>query len=307
MVHDFYFNIYFFHFILLPAFCSLLLDWIENEKNQDGHGHVMPFSPVMRPSQMLPNQSKNSNSFIDAFMQHLKANERKIDTTPPASFANERIEKRLPMDVKQSKEPKPSKERKPRKPREPSSVKKPQRKKEESNCTTIGLQIQIRDPNTEPEPPPPSCDFESNKISYPFQSDDRLDTISTSNLISTVAENYLPVVSSESELGTASHTYYNMDSTENEPGEQYLYEPEPVYHVQPMGVLSNECGNRSAPIVQSPDINAAPLNPYNVYPDQKGTGHHPLISHFNVSHTNVNNSSVHCDPLHNWRAGNEIM
>lgn len=288
------------------TFCSLLLDWIENEKNQDGHGHVMPFSPVMRPSQMLQNQSKNSNSFIDAFMQHLKENERKADTTP-TSFATERLENRLPMEPKQPREPKqpkPPKERKQRerKPREPS-VKKPRRKKDESNCTTIGLQIQIRDPNTEPEPTIHG-DFKSNKITYPFQSDE-MDGLTTSNLISNAAENYLPV-STEPGLGTASHTYYNMDSTENEPGEQYLYEPEPVYHVQPMGILSNECGNRSTPVIQSPDINATSLNPYNLYSDQKGNGH-PLLSHFNVSHTNVNNSSVVCDTLNNWRAGNEIM
>lgn len=260
----------------------------------------MPFSPVMRPSQMLSNKSKNSNTFIDAFVQHLRENERKNDTTS-SSLATERLVNMLPTEPKQPMELKQLKERKPqqpRKPREPS-VKKPRRKKE-SNCTTIGLQIQIRDPNTEQEPV--QDDFESNKITYPFQSDE-IDAIATSNLISNPTENYLPV--SSSELGTTSHTYYNMDSTENEPGEQYLYEPEPIYHVQPMGILSNECGNRTTPIIQSPDINGVPLNPYNMYSDQKGNGH-PLISHFNVSHTNVNNSSVVCDPLHNWRAGNEI-
>lgn len=293
----------------LLAFCSLLLDWIENERNQDG-SMIMPFSPVMRPSQILPNQSMNSmnsmnskNSFMDAFMQHLKANERKTDTAPTALFTPQRPENGLPMEPKQPKEPKPPKERKQaRKPREPS-VRKPRRKKEENNCTTIGLQIQIRDPNTEPEPEPAiHDDFESNKITYPYQSDE-IDAITTSNLISSAAENYLPV-SSMSESGAASHTYYNMDSTENEPGEQYLYEPEPVYHVQPMGILPNECGDRSTPIIPSPDINASPLNSYNLYSDQKPNGH-PILSHFNVSHTNVNKGSV--SSLHNWRAGNEIM
>lgn len=297
----------FFNFFILffsLAFCSLLLDWIDNERNQDG-SMIMPFSPVMRPSQIIPNQSNNSkSSFMDAFMQHLKATERKNDTAAaPALFTPDRVEIRLPMEPKQQKEPKPPKERKPaRKPREPS-VKKPRRKKEESNCTTIGLQIQIRDPNTEPAPEPPQHnDFESNKITYAYQSDET-DAIATSNLISNAAENYLPV-SSVSELGAASQTYYNMDSTENEPGEQYLYEPEPVYHVQPMGVLPNECGDRSTPIIPSPDINAPPLNPYNLYSDQKANGH-PILSHFNVSHTNVSKSSV--NSLHNWRAGNEIM
>lgn len=263
----------------------------------------MPFSPVMRPSQMLPNQSKNSNSFIDAFMQHLK--ERKNDAAPSASFTVERPENRIPMEPKpprkEPKQPKQPKERKPaaRKPREPS-VKKPRQKKDNTtNCTTIGLQIQIRDPNTERDEPPPNSEpFETNKSAYPYHLDE-VDAITTSNLISNAAENYLPV-STEPELGAAaSHTYYNMDSTENEPGEQYLYEPEPVYHVQPIGILPNECGNRSAPIVQGPDLNAPPLNPYNLYSDQKGNGHQ-LISHFNVSHANVSD-------LHNWRAGNEIM
>lgn len=282
----------------------MLLDWIQSEKNQDGHEQDMPFSPVMRPSQVLPNQAKNSNSFIDAFMQHLKETELKNDPTP-TPYAADRLEKRLPMEPKHPKESKPPKERKqPKKPREPS-IKKPRRKKEvdQSNCTTIGLQIQIRDPNTEPEPPL-YTDSESDKIAYAYQSDG-IDTIATSNLISSAAKDYLPV-SSESMLGAASNTYYNMDSTENEPGEQYLYEPDPVYHpIQPMAILSNECGNRSTPIHQSPDINASPLNPYNLYSDQKGNGH-PLLSHFNVSHTNGSNSSA-VSSLHNWRAGNEIM
>lgn len=322
-----------FFSILLPAFCSLLLDWIENEKNQNDDGLVMPFSPVMRPSQMSSNQLKNSNSFMDAFMQHLKANGRQIDTSPPPSVATTtttttKLETKLPMEPKQQqqqqsqpqpqlKTPKQPKERKPRqqtkKPREPSTVKKPRRKKG-SNCTTIGLHIQIRDPKTEPNQ---TSDFESNKVTYPFTSDGIEAIDGTSNMISnTATENYLPVSTSSScELGTGAYTYYNMDKTENEPGEQYLFEPEPIYHVQPMAILTpNECGNGSTTIINNSNINVtsdgyqiqAPMRPYNMYTEQKGNGH-PILSHFNVAHTNVNNSSVVCDPLHNWRAGNEIM
>lgn len=318
------FSVFFFSFFLLPAFCSLLLDRIENEKNQKDDGLVMPFSPVMRPSQMSSNQSKSSNpSFMDAYMQHLKENERMSVTTTPVLVTNitttttTKLENRLPMEPKQPKKPKEPKNRKPRqqtkKPREPS-VKKP-RQKTEKNCTTIGLHIQIRDPKTGEQETHQTVEYESNKIVYPFSSNE-IEGAPASNMISTnvVTENFLPV-SSSCELDTSSHTYYNMDKTENEPGEQYLYEPEPIYHVQPLGMLSNnECGNGSTPIMHNPDTNVSsngyqiqtPLNPYNMYTEQNGNGH-PILSRFNVAHTNVNNSSVVCDPLHNWRAGNEIM
>lgn len=318
---DFNINLFQFFFVFYsfycPAFCSLLLDWIENENNQNDDGLVLPFSPVMRPSQLSSMQSKNSNSFMDAFMQHLKANERKPDTTPSTLGTVKPIECMPAVVPKQPKKPPSPKESKPaRKPREPS-VRKPRRKKE-SNCTTIGLQIQIRDPNTEREAPHPVV-YESNKGAYPFNSVGIEAVNAPSIMISNVAENYLPVSSAPSSsscaLNTGQHTYYNMDKTDSEPGEQYLDEPDPVYHVQPMGILSKDCGNGStASIMHGPDINVSsegyqiqtPLHPYNMYAEQKGNGH-PIISHFNVAHTNVNNGSVVCEPLHNWRAGNEIM
>lgn len=285
--------------------------------------------PVVRPTQ-IPSIQMNGNkaSFMDAFMQHL--HEKQIDA-----------EKEKQIDVKKEKQidaktttppnilvsgikPEPKLPKKPRKPRDPSAPKKP-RKKKESNCTTIGLQIQIRDPNTEPATTSPlETSFESDIITmYPFKSDD-MDATTPTKLISNTVEQYMPLISpnvNESPektmtmtttptTPTTTTTYYNMDSAGCEPIEQVLYEPEtepepePVYHAHKMNMMTSECVSVSNNTNHmSGDCPPSSHQSYNIYSDQKNN---QLLSRFNVSHSNANNNAV-ANSIHNWRPGNEIM
>lgn len=308
----FSFHFFFLSFLFVPTFGSSLLDWTENAKKQNGDDHIMPFSPVMRPS-----QTNNRHTFMDAFVKHLEEtvkikkpetimeNASVIANAGDTTTIHKTKEKKLPKQ--------------PRKPREPSSgVKKPRKKKTDTNCTTIGLQIQIRDPNTEPATL--NSSFESAVIAttYPYHPDANSTAASLPNMISNAVENCVPTATLSN---TA--TYYNMDSTEHEPGEQYLYEPEPIYHVPTMTMMPSECVSVQQPttIIQNTNLHhhtngddgsgaggggyPTSLHPYDLYAEQKNNA--SLISRFNVSHTNVSNNPPVCDTLHNWRAGNEIM
>lgn len=271
----------------------LLLDWTENEKRQFEDGQVLPFSPVMRPSQ-TPSSQSNRNTFIDAYMKHLHQNSQTNQAVKSQMPTAPKIEKEKKLPKPNAKLPKP-----PRKPREPS-VKK-SRTKTDSNCTTIGLQIQIRDPNTEPATLETS--YESEGTPYPYNADE-IGTGLPSNVISNAVEHYTHVAPT---INTA--TYYNLDSLENESGEQYLYEPEPVYHAQPMNIMPTEYVSPTTINSTSNGAMHTPLHAYTIphvnYSDQKNNA--TLLSRFNVSHTNLTNNPVVYDPMHNWRAGNEIM
>lgn len=276
----------------LPTFYSLLLDRTENEKRQNEDSQVLPFSPILRPSQITSNLT-NSNTFMDAFMKHLQQGQ---------TIENNKIA--IPMEAVPTSTPE-KKLPKPRKPRDPSAKRKP-RKTEETNCTTIGLQIQIRDPETEPATQVPlETNIGPEVQTHPFNSDE-IGVTTPSNVISNaIKQQYTPTVPTSNQA-----TYYNMDSSENEPAEQFLYEPEPVYHAQPMNMMANECVSVSNRVKHNSNINHpsddhSPLQPYNIYSDQKNSA--SLISRFNVSHTNVSNNPVVRDTMHNSWRGNEIM
>lgn len=248
--------------------------------NQNNHREVLQLSPVMRPSQITSNSS-NKSTFMDVFMQHLqqvKTNDtKKPSMTPMIAVPTSTPEKKLP---------------KPKKPREPS-IKKP-RKKKDTNCTTIGLQIQIRDPKTEPTIKTPlDSSIESVvETSSNFTSNEIDTSTPPLNVISTTVEQYKPTDPSVNQA-----IYYNMDSSENEPAEQFVYEPEPAiyHHTQPMNI-TNECVSVSNRVKHNSNTNHhqndgyPPLQPYNIYSDPKNNP--SLIRRFNLSHPNVTNNAV---------------
>lgn len=274
-------------------------EMFQNVESHLSHGHVPHPSPIVK------NQMNTNNSFINEFMRHLQQEQSaSVDVTIKGAIGTNSTEQKLP--------------KKPRKPRDPSAVKKPRKIKETDTkkCTTIGLQIQIRDPSTEPVTASPlETSFESTEMisMYPFKSNEIGETVSPTKLISNSVEQYIPASSSVNQT-----TYYNINQTECVPAVQMLYEPElepepepepePVYHSHNMNLMTNECVSVSNPLMHTTNPNhlgndcPATHQSYSIYSEQQ-KNNAALLSHFNVSHTNVNNNAS----IHNWRAGNEIM
>lgn len=289
---------------------AILLDWTENENKQYEENLSLPFSAAMRPSK-LPTKPTDDNTFMGAFMKHLQQGK---ETTNIKGIAT--VQSPILSSTTKSKTP-----------REP---KKPRKKKEKSTpvvpvsppkCTTIGLQIQIHDPISEPASETPlETSFESDIATYPLENVSGTIMTPTQNLISNSMVELSPSLVTAPSNNHHTTAYYELG---NQP--IIVYDPDPAtYNGQSMNMMPNECINMSGQMHRN-QVAPSSLPPSQV-PNHlaTATGHHPyavqvlnysdqnestLISHFNVSHTNVNNTpSVVHDQVHsNWRAVNEIM
>lgn len=319
-------NFFFFEKFL---FDGALLDGTENENDDLS----MPYSAPMRPSKIAikPTADNTFNGAFGAFLNSYQ--ETKHPTTAPKQPAS-KCEKTTATKPKIAREPKKPKQpkaaREPKMPKKSKIIQKPE-------CTTIGLQIQIRDPIVESQPTPASSDtnFVSNAYSY-SQNEKMPPNMISESMLQTSSPVSLPT-----NINPHTATYYNMDSNAqiSLADDFIVYDPVPdpvSYHSQSIDVTSNECIDISRQMHNHssmnhhhhpynhqnhhrldnviPATNATPPNnshhPYDIrminYSDQKNSA--ALISHFNVSHTNVSNTSAVCDQVHsNWRAANEIM
>lgn len=330
----FSFLIFLFFFLLFRARYfgfGYLLDWTENENRQFEENLSLPFSVAMRPSK-LSTKPLDDKSFMGEFMKHIQQGKepKGVANIPIPGQQQPQQQQQLPTTTF-----KPTKA-----PREP---KKPRKKKEKSisisppKCTTIGLQIQIHDPITEPATETPlETSFESDIATYPFS---QIDVGSTGPIMMTPTKNPIsnsmvemsPSVAAPSQHHHHHHTttYFNLDSSRAD--EYIIYDPDPVtYHGQQMNMMPNECmslPDQINSIQQPPPPPPPPLPP--MQPVEASTMHHlsnataphhpygiHLLNYSDqnksstalISHFNVNNASTVCDQVHNnWRAVNEIM
>lgn len=232
--------------------------------NGTNDGQSLPFQAPLRPSTVFPGRAKD-NSFMGEFMRHLQQGaDVKIKETNYRSH----------------------------------------KKNDKSNCTTIGLQIQIRDPKTPQSSSVPVTPVESTIGAEPLAYTDQ--NIEINNAISNAAMQRLSSITHT----MTSATYYDLDSARLA-DDFIVYDPQ-IEPAQPDGVPTNQSANIPNQL-HSPAVNNAngeACRPYGIglvnYAEQKNNA--SLISHFNVSHSNVSNNSVMCDQVHSWgRGANEIM
>lgn len=159
------------------------------------------------------------------------------------------------------------------------TARKPHKQKDEENCTTIGLQIQIHDPVNEPTPTATS--FQSDATSYPFSQE----VIGAAAMPQNVISNSMMQLSPITAPSMNTVTYYNLDSSGTD--NIIEYDPDPVtFQSQPASMMTSECVSLPNPMHS------------NVIPP-----HHP----YDIQLLNYANNSVVCDNVHNWRAINGIM
>lgn len=306
------------------------------------------------PQSAALSPSKDTNTFMGAYLAHLQqGNDRKPEIVVesdqiPAKKSKSPREPKAPKVPKSPREPKapkkPREPKAPKAPRDPSSVKKPREKKIKS--TTINLQIQLHDPNTEPSNAMGGA-IATDTYAYRHGADNHQlshaphDVISNSMVqpapVSQPIVHYTPIANSMQHLTNIPNanantnanphftpitsiingTSFYIDDPRNDITDQLIeYEPEPtVYQTHPINGTVTECvsvPNGSHPTLSHPhgDTRGMPHDSYTIpmkeYSELKAGT--SLLSHFNLSHPNVSNNSVVCEQtLNPWRAGNEIM